>query len=180
MGTFASLGLDQGTTALMARRRAAGDVGGAHAVFRLALGAGLALSALVAGVAWLALGWLGQLGGQTPELVAGQRLMLLALPAIALYRIATGAAVAFVNALAPALVLRALVPGTSGAAWAAAVFTALFVAALCRWASEDPRCECVAVPSAISAVGTPSLWSAAVGEISGTFRSSRAGKSAGL
>ena len=86
-----TLGLDQGTTALMARRRAAGDVGGAHAVFRLALGAGLALSALVAGVAWLALGWLGQLGGQTPELLAGQRVMLLALPAIALYRIATGA-----------------------------------------------------------------------------------------
>jgi glycosyltransferase involved in cell wall biosynthesis/O-antigen/teichoic acid export membrane protein len=85
-----TLGLDQGTTALVARRRAEGDATGARAVFHLALAAGLGLSALVAGAAWLVLGWLEN-AHQTPELVTAQRAMLLALPAVALYRIANGA-----------------------------------------------------------------------------------------
>ena len=84
-----TLGLDQGTTALVARRRAEGDAAGTRAVFRIALLAGLGSSAVVAGVGWLVLGWL-RAGHETPDLVTAQRTMLLALPAIALYRIANG------------------------------------------------------------------------------------------
>ena len=85
-----TLGLDQGTTALVARRRAEGDAAGTRAVFRIALLAGLGSSAVVAGVGWLVLGWL-RAAHETPDLVTAQRTMLLALPAVALYRIANGA-----------------------------------------------------------------------------------------
>src|SRR5512139_539289 len=85
-----TLGFDQGTTALVARRRAEGDAAGARAIFHLALAAGLGVSAVVAGVAWLVFGWFENTH-QAPELVTAQRVMLLALPAIALYRIANGA-----------------------------------------------------------------------------------------
>lgn len=91
LSKLGTLGLDQGTTALVARRRAEGDPGAARAVFRYALTAGLALSALLAGVVWLALGWFGHLTRQEPEMLAAQRIMLLALPGVALYRIANGA-----------------------------------------------------------------------------------------
>jgi O-antigen/teichoic acid export membrane protein/glycosyltransferase involved in cell wall biosynthesis len=84
-----TLGLDQGTTALVARRRAEGDAAGTRAVFRIALLAGLGSSAVVAGVGWLVLGWL-RAAHEAPDLVTAQRTMLLALPAIALYRIANG------------------------------------------------------------------------------------------
>jgi glycosyltransferase involved in cell wall biosynthesis/O-antigen/teichoic acid export membrane protein len=85
-----TLGLDQGATALVARRRGEGDTAGARGVFRVALTTGLVLSALVAAAAWPALGWAAQLTGQSPELLGAQRVMLLALPAVALYRIANG------------------------------------------------------------------------------------------
>ena len=91
LSKLGTLGLDQGTTALVARRRAEAGPGGARAVFRFAVAAGLSLSGLVGGVAWLALGWIGHAIGQTPDMVAAERLMLLALPAVALYRIANGA-----------------------------------------------------------------------------------------
>ena len=84
-----TLGLDQGTTALVARRRAEGDAAGTRAVFRIALAVGLGSSAVVAGVGWLVLGWL-RAAHETPDLVTAQRTMLLVLPAIALYRIANG------------------------------------------------------------------------------------------
>lgn len=86
-----TLGLDQGTTAMVARRQAAGDGAGVRAVFRTAVATGLALSAFVAGMAWLGLGWLGSITRQAPEIVTAQRVMLLALPGVALYRIANGA-----------------------------------------------------------------------------------------
>jgi len=87
----ATFGLDQGTTALVAQRAARGDGAGVGAVFRAAVATGLVLSALIGGAAWAGLGLAGTLLGQAPETVAAQRLMLLALPGVALYRISNGA-----------------------------------------------------------------------------------------
>lgn len=85
VGTF---GLDQTAVAVVARRRAEGDLAGVGAVVRKALLSGLGLSVLVAAAAWVAFGageW-----GSAPELLDARRLMLLALPGVALYRISNG------------------------------------------------------------------------------------------
>ena len=84
LGTF---GMDTSATALVAAREAAGDRRGSYLVFRRALLWGLLFSVTAAllGIVWFQI--IGVRIGQPPELVRAVSFMLLALPAIGLYRI---------------------------------------------------------------------------------------------
>jgi O-antigen/teichoic acid export membrane protein len=87
VGTF---GLDGATTAEVARREAVGDHRGSRQVLRTAIVWGLGLSALTAVIGALGLRWWQGYTLAPGDVVASMRLMLLALPGIMLYRVATG------------------------------------------------------------------------------------------
>ena len=87
VGTF---GMDTSTIALVAKRQAAGDDKGTRALMRRAVTFGLLFSVLAAVAGIVAFQTVGQQLGQNPELVRSTSIMLLAVPAIALYRISNG------------------------------------------------------------------------------------------
>ncbi len=90
LSKFGTFGMDTSTTALVARRHAEDDLGGARALLRRAVTFGLFFSVLAALGGILAFQTIGAQLGQSPELVRSTSLMLLALPGIALYRLSNG------------------------------------------------------------------------------------------
>jgi O-antigen/teichoic acid export membrane protein len=85
-----NFGLDSATTAEVARREAVGDQGGSRRVLRTALAWGLGISVLTAVAGAVGLRWWQGHSNASADVVASMRFMLLALPGIMLYRVATG------------------------------------------------------------------------------------------
>ncbi len=90
LSKFGTFGMDTSTIALVAKRHAVDDLGGARAIMRRAVTFGLLFSVLAALAGILAFQTIGAQLGQSPELVRSTSLMLLALPGIALYRLSNG------------------------------------------------------------------------------------------
>ncbi len=90
LSKFGTFGMDTSTTALVARRHAEQDEGGARALLRRAVLFGLLFSVIAALLGILAFQTIGAQLGQSPELIRSTSLMLLALPGIALYRLSNG------------------------------------------------------------------------------------------
>jgi len=90
LSKFGTFGMDTSTIALVAKRHAAGDEGGARALLRRAVLVGLlfAVTAAVCGIVFFQT--IGPRLGQPPELILSTSLMLLAVPGITLYRISNG------------------------------------------------------------------------------------------
>jgi O-antigen/teichoic acid export membrane protein len=83
------IGLDDGVTTFVARANAAADKMRARTLLRLAAAIAVVLSSLVATLSILALSFFGARLHLQSELVAALRVILFALPGIALYRIST-------------------------------------------------------------------------------------------
>ncbi|MEO5720891.1 MAG: polysaccharide biosynthesis C-terminal domain-containing protein, partial [Chthoniobacterales bacterium] len=90
LSKFGTFGMDTSTIALVAKRHAADDMGGARALLRRAVVFGLLLSVLAAVAGILFFQTVGAALGQSPELIRSTSLMLLALPGITLYRLSNG------------------------------------------------------------------------------------------
>jgi O-antigen/teichoic acid export membrane protein len=84
------LGLDSGIVPLVAQRQAAGDQRGVYRLFRSAVARALIMSAALAALAIPFIDWLARVRG-LDAFSGGESIMLLALPAIAVARISTGA-----------------------------------------------------------------------------------------
>jgi O-antigen/teichoic acid export membrane protein len=87
---FATLGLDFSTMAFVARSEARGDRAASRRIMNAALLIALGAGVLLAGSGFWAVWTLGPRLGLEPELVRATAVMLLALPGIALYRVANG------------------------------------------------------------------------------------------
>jgi len=87
VGTF---GMDTSMIALVAKRHAAHDEGGARALLRRAVLYALLFSVIAALAGICTFQLLGAQLGQSPELIRSVSLMLLAVPGIALYRVSNG------------------------------------------------------------------------------------------
>lgn len=85
-----NFGLDSATATQVARREAVGDRDGSRRILRAALGWGLLCSVVTAAIGTLGLRWWQAQAHLTGEVASSARLMLLALPGIMLYRVATG------------------------------------------------------------------------------------------
>ncbi len=90
LSKFGTFGMDTSTIALVAKRHAVEDEGGANALMQRALRFGLLFSAIAAVLGILFFQTIGAQLGQPPELIRSTSLMLLALPGIALYRLSNG------------------------------------------------------------------------------------------
>lgn len=87
---FATLGLDISTVAFVARTEAKGDRSASRRIMNASLMIALGASLLLAGLGFWCTWTLGPRLGRDPELVRATAVMLLALPGIALYRVANG------------------------------------------------------------------------------------------
>lgn len=87
LGNF---GLDSATATQVARREAMGDHDGSRRILSAALRWGLLCSVVTAGVGTLGLRWWQAQAHLTDDVASSARLLLLALPGIMLYRVATG------------------------------------------------------------------------------------------
>ena len=87
---FATLGLDLSTMTFVARSEAKGDRAASRRIMNLSLMIALGASVLLAGLGFWCTWRLGPRLGREPELVRATAVTLLALPGIALYRVANG------------------------------------------------------------------------------------------
>ena len=90
LGEIGTFGMDTSTIALVSKRQAVGDHKGTRALMRRAVTFGLLFSVAAAVVGIVAFQTIGYELGQNPELIRSTSIMLLAVPAIALYRISNG------------------------------------------------------------------------------------------
>jgi O-antigen/teichoic acid export membrane protein len=89
LSKIGNFGLDNGVTPFIAKKHATSEPHGCRQVFRAAMAWGLATSLATCLVSVIGLGAFGDRIGQPPEAIEATRILLLALPGIALYRIGT-------------------------------------------------------------------------------------------
>lgn len=90
LSKVAIFGLEEGITPLVARARRRGDDARALGLLRTAAGAGAAIATATALTAYLVLQVVAGVAGWIPEVTTAVSLILLALPAMAVYRISSG------------------------------------------------------------------------------------------